>query len=225
MAAPVQVPVVPPEAMKKRTNYLSWDDYVRILRSVQSVCIHTSLWRSLFCPQNGPRIRPLRWARRLWIWTRKSLALVSQYDYSHWYDQDTTGCQSGVTMISCPGRERRTVCWTQNIPMFATRNWMLFWTRTRLMSMAALCLFPKVSYLTRSYVALFPCNECAKLIIQSGIKHVVYVSDKVCSIALKLTQQYSRELPYVASRRLLDMAGITLRFARQCLLLCAVSTM
>lgn len=29
------------------------------------------------------------------------------------------------------------------------------------------------------YVALFPCNECAKLIIQSGIREVVYLSDKV----------------------------------------------
>lgn len=29
------------------------------------------------------------------------------------------------------------------------------------------------------YVALFPCNECAKLIIQSGIQEVVYLSDKV----------------------------------------------
>ena len=28
------------------------------------------------------------------------------------------------------------------------------------------------------YVTLFPCNECAKLIIQSGIKEVVYMSDK-----------------------------------------------
>jgi len=28
------------------------------------------------------------------------------------------------------------------------------------------------------YVALFPCNECAKVIIQSGIKEVVYLSDK-----------------------------------------------
>lgn len=30
----------------------------------------------------------------------------------------------------------------------------------------------------RIYVALFPCNECAKAIIQSGIKEVVYLSDK-----------------------------------------------
>ncbi|WP_194192400.1 deoxycytidylate deaminase [Clostridium chrysemydis] len=28
------------------------------------------------------------------------------------------------------------------------------------------------------YVALFPCNECAKAIIQSGIKEVIYLSDK-----------------------------------------------
>lgn len=28
------------------------------------------------------------------------------------------------------------------------------------------------------YVALFPCNECAKIIIQSGIKNLVYASDK-----------------------------------------------
>ena len=28
------------------------------------------------------------------------------------------------------------------------------------------------------YVALFPCNECSKIIIQSGIREVVYYSDK-----------------------------------------------
>ena len=30
----------------------------------------------------------------------------------------------------------------------------------------------------RIYVALFPCNECAKAIIQTGITEVVYLSDK-----------------------------------------------
>ncbi|CAI5743377.1 unnamed protein product [Hyaloperonospora brassicae] len=47
------------------------------------------------------------------------------------------------------------------------------------------------------YVALFPCNECAKLIIQSGIARVVYCSDK-----------YKQDWKFVASRRLLDMAGV-----------------
>ncbi len=28
------------------------------------------------------------------------------------------------------------------------------------------------------YVDLFPCNECAKLIIQSGIKEIIYLTDK-----------------------------------------------
>ena len=31
---------------------------------------------------------------------------------------------------------------------------------------------------SKIYVALFPCNECAKAIIQSGIKEVIYLSDK-----------------------------------------------
>ena len=47
------------------------------------------------------------------------------------------------------------------------------------------------------YVALFPCNECAKLIIQSGIQKVVYLSDKY------------HHLPKMeASRKLLDMAKV-----------------
>ncbi|KAM9363193.1 deoxycytidylate deaminase-like [Symphorus nematophorus] len=50
------------------------------------------------------------------------------------------------------------------------------------------------------YVTLFPCNECAKLIIQAGIKEVVYLSDKY------------HDTPEVsASRRLLDMAGVQYR--------------
>jgi dCMP deaminase len=32
------------------------------------------------------------------------------------------------------------------------------------------------------YVSLFPCNECAKLIIQTGIKNIVYKSDKYCGV-------------------------------------------
>ena len=50
------------------------------------------------------------------------------------------------------------------------------------------------------YVALFPCNECAKLVIQSGIRQIVYVSDK-----------YHDKPGCIASRKLLDMAGIQYR--------------
>ena len=51
---------------------------------------------------------------------------------------------------------------------------------------------------SRIYVALFPCNECAKAIIQSGVKQVIYLSDK-----------YSDSLSNLASKRMLDAAGVT----------------
>lgn len=53
---------------------------------------------------------------------------------------------------------------------------------------------------SRLYVTLFPCNECAKAIIQSGIKEIVYLSDK-----------YDGEFNNVASKRMLDLAGVKYR--------------
>ncbi|MGM9969507.1 MAG: deoxycytidylate deaminase [Anaeroplasma sp.] len=50
------------------------------------------------------------------------------------------------------------------------------------------------------YVTLFPCNECAKLIIQSGVKQIVYMCDK-----------YRSTESNIASRKMLDSAGITYR--------------
>lgn len=50
------------------------------------------------------------------------------------------------------------------------------------------------------YVSLFPCNECAKAIIQSGIKEVVYMSDK-----------YADEANTIASKKMFDMVGIKYR--------------
>ena len=47
------------------------------------------------------------------------------------------------------------------------------------------------------YVALFPCNECAKAIIQSGIKEVMFLSDK-----------YKASLNNRESRRMFDAAGV-----------------
>ena len=47
------------------------------------------------------------------------------------------------------------------------------------------------------YVTLFPCNECAKALIQVGVKKVIYADDK-----------YHDHIEEAASRRLLDMAGI-----------------
>lgn len=53
---------------------------------------------------------------------------------------------------------------------------------------------------TRIFVTLFPCNECAKAIIQTGIKEVIYLSDK-----------YSDSLETRASKKMFDMAGIKYR--------------
>lgn len=53
------------------------------------------------------------------------------------------------------------------------------------------------------YVALFPCNECAKAIIQTGIKKVVYLSDK-----------YKDSDSSKASRRMLESAGVELEQLR-----------
>lgn len=50
------------------------------------------------------------------------------------------------------------------------------------------------------YVTLFPCNECAKAIIQVGIKEVVYLDNK-----------YEDQLNTIASKKMLDLAGIKLR--------------
>lgn len=47
------------------------------------------------------------------------------------------------------------------------------------------------------YVTLFPCNECTKAIIQSGIRKIVYLSDK-----------YHDTDAEIAARKMLDMAGI-----------------
>lgn len=47
------------------------------------------------------------------------------------------------------------------------------------------------------YVSLFPCNECAKAIIQAGIKTVVYDSDK-----------YKDTVSTKASKRMFDAAGV-----------------
>ena len=53
---------------------------------------------------------------------------------------------------------------------------------------------------TRIYCTLFPCNDCAKSIIQVGIREIVFESDK-----------YHNEPMVIASRRMFDAAGIKYR--------------
>ena len=53
---------------------------------------------------------------------------------------------------------------------------------------------------SRLYVDLFPCNECAKAIIQSGIKEIIYMSDK-----------YNGTDANTVSKKMLDYCGIVYR--------------
>lgn len=50
------------------------------------------------------------------------------------------------------------------------------------------------------YVTLFPCNECTKAIIQTGIKEVVYLDNK-----------YEDQTTTKASRLMLELAGVKIR--------------
>ncbi len=53
---------------------------------------------------------------------------------------------------------------------------------------------------SKIYVDLFPCNECAKAIIQAGIKEVIYLSDK-----------YSNTESNIVSKRLLSTCNVKCR--------------
>lgn len=48
------------------------------------------------------------------------------------------------------------------------------------------------------YVTLFPCNECTKLIIQSQIKEIIYLSDK-----------HSHKPAVIAAKKMFDTVGIS----------------
>ena len=56
------------------------------------------------------------------------------------------------------------------------------------------------------YVSLFPCNVCAKAIIKSGIKRIVYESDK-----------YANTESTIASKRMLEAAGVELEQLPYCI--------
>ena len=53
---------------------------------------------------------------------------------------------------------------------------------------------------SKLYVSLFPCNECAKAIIQSGIKEVIYDCDK-----------YADTPSVIGSKRMMRAAGVKIR--------------
>ena len=52
----------------------------------------------------------------------------------------------------------------------------------------------------RIYTTLFPCNECAKALIQAGISEIIYMQDK-----------YSDTDSVIASKMMMKSAGVTFR--------------
>lgn len=66
---------------------------------------------------------------------------------------------------------------------------------------------------SRIYVALFPCNECAKAIIQSGIKEVVYLSDKYDKTPMNMVSKCMMKAAGVHARRMMThLSEIKIKF-------------
>lgn len=144
--------------MKKRTDYLSWDEYfmgVAVLSSLRSkdpntqvgACIVNQDRKIVGVGYNG---FPIGCDDDTLPWDREGNWLETKYPYVCHAELNAILNSNGGNLKGCT-----------------------------------------------IYVALFPCNECAKAIIQSGIKRVVYLYDK-----------YADTDGIIASKRMLDAAGV-----------------
>jgi dCMP deaminase len=147
--------------MKKRTDYLSWDEYfmgVALLSAQRSKDPNTQVGACIVNPNNkivgvGYNGFPIGCSDDEFPWDREGQYLDTKYPYI---------CHAELNAVINKISENLYDC--------------------------------------RLYVALFPCNECAKVIIQAGIKEVVYLSDKYAD-----TDQVK------ASRRMFRAAGVRCR--------------
>jgi dCMP deaminase len=144
--------------MKKRSNYLSWDEYfmgVALLSSQRSKDPNTQVGACIVNPKNkivgvGYNGFPTGCSDDEFPWAREGEFLDTKYPYI---------CHAELNAV-----------------------------------------INKISedlYDCRLYVALFPCNECAKVIIQAGIKEVIFLSDK-----------YGQTDQVKASKRMFRAAGV-----------------
>ena len=149
--------------MKKRNNYLTWDEYFMSIAKLSSMrskdpntqvgaCIVASDNRILSIGYNGA---PNGYSDDNFPWDREGTPLETKYLF---------------------------VC-------HAEMNAILNYRGSR-----------KDLEGAKIYVDLFPCNECAKLIIQSGIKEVLYICDK-----------YADTDGVKASKNLFDTCGVKYR--------------
>jgi dCMP deaminase len=149
--------------MKKREDYLNWDEYFMSIAKLTAgrskdpntqvgACIVSSDNRVLSCGYNGA---PNDFPDELFPWEREGNPLETKYMF---------------------------VCHAEANAIDNYRG------------------YKKEFEGARIYVDLFPCNECAKKIIQSGIKEVIYLSDK-----------YKDSDSTIASKLMFDTCGVKYR--------------
>jgi dCMP deaminase len=125
--------------MKKRSDYLSWDEYfmgVALLSALRSKDPNTQVGACIVDPKNkivgvGYNGFPTGCSDDEFPWNRQGDFLDTKYPYICHAELNAVINKISAQLYDC-----------------------------------------------RLYVALFPCNECAKVIIQAGIKEVIYLSDK-----------------------------------------------
>ena len=147
--------------MRKRTDYLSWDEYfmgVALLSSQRSKDPNTQVGACIVNPKNkivgvGYNGFPTGCSDDEFPWAREGEYLDTKYPYICHAELNAVINKISADLYDC-----------------------------------------------RLYVALFPCNECAKVIIQAGIKEVIYLSDK-----------YGQTDPLRASKRMFQAADVRCR--------------
>jgi dCMP deaminase len=147
--------------MKKRTDYLSWDEYfmgVALLSAQRSKDPNTQVGACIVNPKNkivgvGYNGFPTGCSDDEFPWDREGEYLDTKYPYTCHAELNAVINKISADLYDC-----------------------------------------------RLYVALFPCNECAKVIIQAGITEVIYLSDK-----------YAETDAVKASKRMFQAAGVNCR--------------
>ncbi len=147
--------------MKKRNNYISWDEYfmgVAILSAKRSKDPNTQVGACIVNKKNrivgtGYNGLPAGCSDDEFPWDKQGDFLQTKYPYVCHAELNAILNNIGMDLAGC-----------------------------------------------RIYTALFPCNECSKAIIQSGISEVVYLSDK-----------YEASDSAKASKRMLENAGVLCR--------------
>ena len=150
--------------MKKRENYLSWDEYfmgVALLSAQRSKDPNTQVGACIADPHNkivgvGYNGLPTGCPDDDYPWDRKGDFLDTKYPYMCHAELNAVINKITTDLYNC-----------------------------------------------RIYVALFPCNECAKVIIQAGINEVIYLSD-----------MYAHTDQVKASKRMFDSASVRYREMR-----------